>query len=85
MVPHQPDDDDRLVLVEPQVADDPRRDLGADLAVPATPGLADVVEQCGDEEQVRPLHPASERTRVRRRLHEVPVDGEAMHGIALGR
>ena len=46
--------------------------------------LADVVQQGGDEQQVGPAHPrGSARTRLDGRLQHVPVDGAAVHGVAL--
>ena len=57
--------------------------LDADLGVVAGPALADVVQQRADHEQVGPVDPVGQRRRVGRGLAQVPVDGEAVVGVAL--
>ena len=47
--------------------------------------LAEVVKQRADEEQIRPIDSPRMGRRLHRGLHEVAVDGELMHGVALGR
>ena len=58
-------------------------DLHADVGVIARKALADVVQQRADEEQVGPLDVADELGGVGGRLAQVPVDGEAVIGVAL--
>ena len=57
--------------------------LDADLGVVAGVALADVVQQRADHEQVGAVDPVDERGGVGRRLPQVPVDGEAVVGVAL--
>ena len=53
------------------------------VGVVARVALAEVVEQRAEHEQVGPLDPVGERGGVGRRLPQVPVDGEAVVGVAL--
>ena len=53
------------------------------VGVVARVALADVVEQGAEHEQVGPAHAVGQRGGVGRRLPEVPVDGEAVVGVAL--
>ena len=45
--------------------------------------LADVVEQGPDEQQVWPLDPVDQQRRLGRGHEQVPIDGEAVVGVAL--
>ena len=45
--------------------------------------LAEIVEQRGEHEEVGAAHPVGERGGVGRGLPEVPIDGEAVVGVAL--
>ena len=58
-------------------------DLHAGLGVVALVALADVVEQRAEHEQVGSGDAVDELGGVGRRLPEVPVDGEAVVGVAL--
>ena len=58
--------------------------LHADRGVVAREALADVVEQGADEEEVGPLDPSGQAGGERGGLEQVPVDGEAVVGVALG-
>ena len=53
------------------------------VGVVAGVALAEVVEQGAEHEQVGPVDPVGERGGVGRRLPQVPVDGEAVVGVAL--
>ena len=53
------------------------------VGVVARVALADVVEQRAEHEQVGPGDPVDELGGVGGRLPEVPVDGEAVVGVAL--
>ncbi len=44
------------------------------------PALADVVQQCRDEQQIRALHPPDQAGRLDAGLDHVPVDRETVHG-----
>ena len=68
---------------EPHAGADGADQLDADLGVVARVALADVVQQRTEHEQVGPIGAGDERRRVGARLHEVPVDGEAVVGVAL--
>ena len=57
--------------------------LDADLGVVARVALADVVQQGAEHQQVGTVGAGDQRRRRWRRLHEVPVDGEAVVGVAL--
>ena len=59
-------------------------DLHPGHGVVALVALADVVEQRAEHEQVGSRHAVDEFGGVGRRLPEVPVDGEAVVGVALG-
>ncbi len=63
------------------------RDLGqhrhAVVGVVAAPALADVVQQAGQHQQVRPPDPARQRPGLHGGLPQVPVHGEAVVGVAL--
>ena len=54
-----------------------------DRVVPRVP-LAEVVEERAEHEEVGPRDPVGELGRVGRRLPQVPVDGVAVVGVALG-
>ena len=58
-------------------------ELDADLGVVARVALADVVEEGAEHEQVGPVGAGDEGGGVGARLHQVPVDGEAVVGVAL--
>ena len=68
---------------KPILAADVAGDHLAGLAVVAGPALADVVQQGGGQQQVGPVHPAGEPGGLHGGLHQVAVDGEAVHGVAL--
>ena len=59
-------------------------ELHADLGVVARIALADVVEQRAEHEQIGSVGARHERRGVGARLHQVPVDREAVVGVALG-
>ncbi len=69
--------------VEPEPRSDRGQQVDAHVGVVARVALADVVQQGADHEQVGPVGARHEPGRVGRRLHEVPVDGEAVVGVAL--
>ncbi len=52
-------------------------------AVVAGPALAEVVQQCGDEEEVGAAHAAGERGGADGGLDQVAVDGPQVDGVAL--
>ena len=52
--------------------------------VVARAGLADVVQQCGDVEQVGPLGAVGQPGGLGDRLEQVPIDGVAVVGVVLG-
>ncbi len=58
-------------------------DLDSHVGVVAGPALADVVQQGAEQQQVGPVDLAGRRRRGGGCLQQVPVDGEAVVGIAL--
>ena len=79
VVAHQPGDRDARRLAEA----DPLRNVEGDrlthLAVVSLLTLAEVVQDRGRHEQVGSLDVIKHRRQLHAGLHEVPVDGEAMH------
>jgi hypothetical protein len=71
-------------LGEPEPGRDAADDLDAGVGVVAGEALPDVVQQRADEQQVGPAHGARQRGGVGGRFPQVPVDGEAVVGVALG-
>ena len=83
VVPDQRDEDRDVVRGQPEPRPGHRDQVGPDGAVVARPALADVVQQGGEQQQVGAGDPPGQPGRGRRGLGEVPVDGEAVHGVAL--
>ncbi len=84
VVAYESGDDAHVLLVE---ADPGGHVAGDDLAghgVVAGPPLADVVQEGGDQEQVGAVDAAGEGGGADGGLHEVPVDGPGVDGVALG-
>ena len=84
VVPDHRHQDVDVTIVEPHAAGDGPQQVDPDLGVVTRVALADVVEQRAHQQQVGPVHPVDETGRLRGRLHQVPVDGEAVVGVALG-
>ena len=83
VVAAQRDEHGGVGRVEPHARADPGQQLDADLGVVAGAALADVVEQGAEHEQVGPVDPAGQPGAAHRGLPQVPVDGEAVVGVAL--
>ena len=76
MVLDEPGDRRDVVGREPHPPTDARGDLDAGLGVIATGSLADVVQERRHQQEVRSGDPRREDGGGRRRLEQVPVDGE---------
>lgn len=83
MVADQADEDVDVVGGKAEAASDVSDDADTDLGVVAGKALADVVEECPDEEEVRAAQGRSQSGGLGRRLEKVPVDREAVEGVAL--
>ena len=68
---------------QPHAMSDAVNELDADQRVVAGIALSEVVEQRTQDEQVRPVDTVSQPRGIGRRLPQVPVDGEAVVGVAL--
>ena len=68
---------------EPHPRADRVEQVDADVGVVAGVALADVVEERAEHQQIRAVGAGDQRGRVRRRLHQVPVDREAVVGVPL--
>ena len=73
----------RVMAAEAHARRDALDELDADLRVVARVPLAEVVEQRADDEEVGALDPSGQVGGVGGRLPQVPVDGEAVVGVAL--
>jgi hypothetical protein len=69
--------------VEPETRRNAMDEIDTDFGVISRVSLADVVEQCPEDEKVRPSHPCCEASRLSSRLPQMPVDGEPVVRIAL--
>ena len=76
-------EDRDVVGREPHPGADLVDEVHAALAVVPGIALAEVVEECPDEEEVRAADPVGEAGGLGGGLAEVPVDGEAVVGVAL--
>ena len=82
-MPHHGDEHGHVGGREPHARADVGDELDADLGVVAGVALADVVQERAEHQQVGPVGAGDERGRVGAGLHQVPVDGEAVVGVAL--
>ena len=73
-----------VIGVEAHAGGDRLQEVDAHLGVVTRVALPDVVEQGAHQQEVRPVHPVDETRCLGGGLHEVPVDGEAVVGVALG-
>ena len=79
------DGHDRLdvVATEPEPRTKIPSDHGPGAGVVTRPALPNVVQQRTNEQQIGPGDVAGRGGRPGRGLHQMPVDGEGVHGIAL--
>jgi hypothetical protein len=84
MVPHEGDEHVDIARREPQPGPDAGHELHPGVGVVTRVALAQVVEPRAHEQQVGARHAPGERGGARDRLAHVPVDGEAVVGVALG-
>ena len=69
---------------EPEARPDRRHEPDTRIGVISRVALTEVVEQCAEHEQIGAAHAFGDLGGVRRRLPQMPVDGEPVVGVALG-
>ncbi len=83
MMAHQRLQGDHVASGKPQPRGEAADDFDADRSVVVALALADVVKEPAEQQQVRSAHGSGEGCCAGRRLHQMPVDGEAVVGVAL--
>ena len=83
MVGHEADEHVDVVVHKSHARTDVGNDLHPDLGVIAGETLADVVQERTDDEKIGTIDATGSLACVRGRLHQVPIDGEAVVRVAL--